>query len=54
MGVSVQENATAFSFSSKVFGRFLERLCGSDAATKQLPELYSGPETTPARYDDGR
>ena len=39
MGLPVNRTANGFSFSSKLFGRFLERLCGPDAATKRLPEF---------------
>lgn len=39
MGLEYSVNNNGFAFSSKLFGRLLERLCGTGSATKRLPEL---------------
>ncbi|WP_254279969.1 hypothetical protein [Haloarcula marina] len=39
MNLSVKTTEEAFSFSSKLFGRLFERLCGTNSYSKRLPEF---------------
>lgn len=39
LGITVSTNERRFMFGSVVFGRLLERLCGSDSRSKRLPAL---------------